>query len=326
MRWIERQWYRLTPVTVLLLPLAAIYCLVMLARKALYRIGATRSERVGAPVIVVGNVTVGGTGKTPLVVWLAHWLRAQGYVPGIVTRGYRGMSDVWPLEVTAQTDVRLCGDESLLLARRAGCPVVADPVRPRAAIRLVQEHACNVIVSDDGLQHLALARDIEIAVVDGDRRLGNGFCLPAGPLREPASRLRSVNAVVTQGVPQPGEIGMVLAGAEFKRLSGSGSATAGRFAGKRTHAVAAIGNPARFFERLRRLGLDPVEHPFPDHHAFSPMDLNFGEDVPVIMTEKDAVKCQAFAGADWWYLEVSAEPAPRLADVLASLLKECMRG
>jgi tetraacyldisaccharide 4'-kinase len=326
MRWIERQWHRVTPASFLLLPLAALYCLIVLARVALYRLGVLRALRVGAPVIVVGNITVGGTGKTPLVIWVAHWLRARGYRPGIVTRGYRGVAESWPLDVTGQTDVGLCGDEPLLLARRAACPVVADPKRARGAERLVRTHACNVVVSDDGLQHYALARDVEIAVVDGARRFGNGLCLPAGPLREPVRRLRWVNAVVTQGTPRPGEIGMTLGAEVFRRLATGETATAGRFASRRVHAVAAIGNPARFFGQLRQLGLEPIEHPFPDHHGFAPADLAFGDDAPVIMTEKDAVKCERFADNDWWYLEVSAEPGPTLAEVLAPLLKEYARG
>ena len=174
MRWLERHWYRITPVSILLLPLGGLYCLLMALRRWLYRLGILSPVNLSVPVIVVGNVTVGGTGKTPLVIWLARFLREKGLRPGIILRGYGGSAVDWPLAVTPQFDPDVVGDEAVMLARQTECPVVADPDRVRGAEYLVRVHQCNVIVSDDGLQHLRLARDIEIAVIDGERRFGNG--------------------------------------------------------------------------------------------------------------------------------------------------------
>lgn len=325
MRWIERQWYQRRIATFLLWPLSVLYCAVALARRAWYRRVARPAPRA-VPVIVVGNISVGGTGKTPLVIWMARWLKARGLHPGIVTRGYGGRAPAWPLAVTPTTNPSWCGDEPLLLARATGCPVVADPVRTRAADFLIRQFNADVIVSDDGLQHYALARDLEIVVIDGARRFGNGFCLPAGPLREPPGRVRDVDLVVVQGEAQPGEYALRLADSGLRRLGSGEAADAVRFRGRRVHAVAGIGNPARFFNQLRHLGVDVIEHPFPDHHRFKPEELAFGDGNPVIMTAKDAVKCERFARDDWWVLEVEARIDPRFPDALAELLKEAKRG
>jgi tetraacyldisaccharide 4'-kinase len=321
---IERHWYRRTAVSLLLLPLGVLYCLLALLRRALYSAGALASVHVGRPVIVVGNITVGGSGKTPLVVWVARFLAGHGYRPGIVTRGYRGESSDWPQIVRADSDPALVGDEPVLLARRAACPVVADPQRVHAARLLIERFGCNVIVSDDGLQHYRLARDFEIAVLDGVRRLGNGWCLPAGPLREPPHRLASVDACVTHGVPQGGELGMQLVESGFLSTRGEAASTA--FGGQRVHAVAGIGNPARFFEHLRRLGVDVIEHPFPDHHRFAVAELDFGDGLPVIMTEKDAVKCERLDAGPFWYLAVEARPEAGLGEQILKRLKETAGG
>jgi tetraacyldisaccharide 4'-kinase len=327
MRWIERQWQQRGPVSLALLPLSWVYCLLVELRRFLYRTGLWRRTRLPVPVIVVGNITVGGTGKTPLTIWLAGFLRQHGYRPGIVTRGYGGRSPAWPLAVRPDTDPALVGDEPVLLARGSGCPVMADPRRARAAERLIQAHGCNLILSDDGLQHLALARDIEIAVIDGVRRFGNGYCLPAGPLREPVRRLDMVQTRVTQGLPQAGELGMQLVAGRFQPLRpGPPAVTAQFFHGHPVHAVAGIGYPPRFFDLLRQLGLEVIEHPFPDHHTFRPEDIRFGDPLPVIMTAKDAVKCERFADSHCWYLDVEAKPDLRLGERLLSLLEEYKRG
>jgi len=323
---LERHWYRLTPVSVLLLPLSLLFCLVVLLRRLFYRVGLLRSYSLPVPVIVVGNITVGGTGKTPLVVWLADVLRDAGYRPGVVTRGYRGRSPSWPLHVTSQTPPQDAGDEAVLLARRAHCPVVAGPDRVAGARQLVAL-GCNVIVSDDGLQHYRLRRDIEIAVIDGARRTGNNLCLPAGPLREPRSRLQAVDARVTNGMPHRGEFGVTLEAESLYSLTQPelcmepGSWKAGP-----VHAVAGIGHPERFFATLRGLGIALSAHPYPDHHDFQPLDLDFGDDRPVIMTEKDAVKCRSFARPDYWALSVSARPGPGLREHILKLLGETKRG
>jgi tetraacyldisaccharide 4'-kinase len=325
MRWIERQWYVRGSSSFLLWPLSAFYCAIALLRRAWFRHVARPATRA-QPVIVVGNITVGGTGKTPLVIWMARWLRAQGFRPGIVTRGYGGRPPAWPLAVTPTTNPAWCGDEPLLLARAAGCPVVADPERTRAADCLAEQHGVNVIVSDDGLQHYALARDIEIAVIDGTRRFGNGFCLPAGPLREPPWRLRDVDLAVVQGEARSGEYGMQLAATGMRELKSGTVVAPDGFRGRSVHAVAGIGHPTRFFDQLRRLGVDVVEHPFPDHHRFHAAELAFGDGKAVIMTAKDAVKCETFAQDDWWVLDVDARIDPRFPEALARLLKEIGRG
>jgi len=323
---LERHWYRLTPVSVLLLPLSLIFCALAQLRRTLYRLRVLPSTRLPVPVIVVGNITVGGTGKTPLVIWLANFLHQAGYRPGIVTRGYRGNSQTWPVSVTPQTPAEQVGDEAVLLARHSGCPVLAGPDRVAAARQHV-EQGCNVIVSDDGLQHYRLGRNLEIAVIDSMRRFGNRLCLPAGPLREPVSRLRSVSARVANGAPQAGELGMTIVPTGFYSLAKpERRASADQFRDGPVHAVAGIGNPDRFFSSLRDLGLSVIPHPFPDHHGFLPGELEFGDDRPVIMTEKDAVKCEPFATARCWVLAVDARPDAALGEQLLKRLKEIIRG
>jgi tetraacyldisaccharide 4'-kinase len=318
---IERHWYRLSPVSLLLLPLSLLYCALVQVRRALYRFGWLPRIRLPVPVVVVGNLSVGGTGKTPLVIWLAEFLQGQGYRPGIVTRGYRGKSRTWPLPVRPDTPATLAGDEAVLLARRTGCPVMAGPDRVADARQLLAQ-GCDLILSDDGLQHYRLARDIEIAVIDGERRFGNGLCLPAGPLREPRARLRSVHLRVTNGEPGPGELGMRLEPGEIYSLAEPARRVSARSLTGKLHAVAGIGHPERFFATLRALGLDIEAHAFSDHHPFVPADLAFGDDRPVILTEKDAVKCQAFAGPKHWALAVAARPAAPLGESVLKLLNE----
>lgn len=327
MHWLEPHWYRFTPVSLLLLPVGWLYCLLMILRRRLYQLGIFSEVRLPVPVIVVGNITVGGTGKTPLVIWLADFLQQKGMRPGIVLRGYGGSAVDWPVAVTPEHDPDVTGDEAVMLARASRCPVVADPDRVRGAQLLLRQHGCDVIVSDDGLQHLRLARDVEIAVIDGLRRFGNGRCLPAGPLREPVSRLNDVALRVVNGAPRPGEVGMSLAETGLCRVNASEAyATVSSFRGETVHAVAGIGHPARFFSALRELGLKIIEHPFPDHYRYRPADLRFGDNQPVIMTQKDAVKCERFAGDNVWYLAVEARPDPRVGDEIWRRLKETRHG
>src|SRR3569832_435193 len=276
----DELWYGDTLLSVALAPQGFLYGGIMCGRRALYRAGALRSVRVAAPVIVVGNIAVGGTGKTPLVIWLVDLLRRAGKKQGVVSRGYGGAPADYARAVTAASDPREVGDEPVLIALRAGCPVVVDPNRVRAANNLLATHECDVIVADDGLQHYALARDVEIAVVDAVRSHGTGRCLPAGPLR--GEQVHSFDA------------------AQSPRALTD-------FAGRRVHAVAAIGRPARFFEHLRARGVHVIEHAFPDHYAYDAADIRFGDGLPVLMTEKDAVKCRGFTDALHGYLPVSAE-------------------
>ncbi len=311
----------------MLLPSSWLYCLLVLLRRALYRLRLRRVVRVSVPVIVVGNITVGGTGKTPLVLWLTSFLKEKGYRPGVVSRGYGGRVSKWPVRVQENSSPAEVGDEPVLLARRGTCPVMVGLNRASAAEALVREHDCNVVVSDDGLQHYALARDVEIAVIDGNRRFGNGHCLPAGPLREPIGRLRQVHARVTNGRPDIDEFGMEFAEICFRRVASPNvERPVNAFAGQRVRAIAGIGDPERFFEQLRRLEIEPLEHPFPDHHRFQPGDVRFEDQIAVIMTEKDAVKCEPFVDDRHWYLAVEARPEPNFGAFVLNLLEEKTRG
>ena len=293
---IDSLWYRNSPLSVMLAPLGWLYCIGALLRRAAYLFGILPIGRVDVPVVVVGNICVGGTGKTPLAIWIAQFLKHNGLRPAIVARGYRGRAVKWPQQVRPDSDPITVGDEPVLLAQATGCPVAADPNRLRAARTLLEHVECDVIISDDGLQHLALGRDLEIAVIDGIRRHGNARCLPAGPLREPVSRLDSVDMIVANGGGLPGEFDMRLAAGDARNLA---EATLSRpldvFEGGPVHAVCGIGSPERFFETLERAGLALIRHNFPDHHAFSAADISFDDALPVLMTEKDAVKCRRFA-------------------------------
>lgn len=304
---LQAGWYADRQPPLWALPIAALYGGVVRARRGLYRHGVLRAQRVPVPVVVVGNIVAGGAGKTPLTLALVQALRERGWRPGVVSRGYGSQARTATL-LDAHPDPALVGDEPALIRLRTGAPVAIGAKRVEAA-RLLLAQGINVIVADDGLQHYALARDVEICVVDGVRRLGNGRLLPAGPLREPESRLRSVDFVVCNGgEPRGGEVSMALALAGVVAVDGSSRhQILAAFADRRVHAVAGIGNPRRFFEALRGRGVDVVEHPFPDHHCYVAADFNFGDELPVLMTEKDAVKCRAFAKPDWWSVPVSAQ-------------------
>jgi tetraacyldisaccharide 4'-kinase len=310
MHWLDRYGYSLNLVAVALWPLSLVFGAVVRLRRVLYQYGVLKSVGLPIPVIVVGNISVGGTGKTPLVARLVELLREAGYRPGIVSRGYGGQSKQWPCVVTADSDPEQVGDEPVLLARRCRCPVVVGPDRVAAARKLVETYDCNLMVSDDGLQHYRLRRDIEVAVIDGFRRLGNAACLPAGPLREPPSRLRTVDFVVGNGAARGQEYLMALRGEVALNLADPCiSSVLAHFRQSTVHAVAGIGDPWRFFDHLRHAGLRLLEHPFPDHHPFRPDDLHFHEDLPVLMTEKDAIKCSGISPDNSWYVPVSAQLA-----------------
>ena len=321
MNFLDRYGYSLNAVSVLLWPVSLLFSLAVRVRRLWYQHHPRLSVALPVPVIVVGNITVGGAGKTPLVGRLVELLREAGYQPGIISRGYGGQATRWPQPVRAISDPHQVGDEPVMLARRCRCPVVAGPDRIAAARFLLESYGCNVIVSDDGLQHYRLRRDLEIAVVDGYRRLGNGVCLPAGPLREPPSRLRRVDFVVGNGAARGSEYLMVLEGDRAVSLSDpSISVSLAGFSQGTVHAVAGIGDPGRFFAHLRHARLRILEHAFPDHHPFQAKDLRFPQDLPVLMTEKDAVKCQAFASEGYWFVPVHARLEPGFeADVLRRL-------
>ena len=321
-RWISDIWYEDHFIGAWLMPLGFLFSDVVRFRKFLYRTGLLKKHQLSVPVIVVGNITVGGTGKTPLTIWLAEFLQAAGYKPGIISRGYGGNADVWPQCVTAESDPLAVGDEALLMAKQAACPVAVGPLRVEAAKMLIEQAQCDIILSDDGLQHYSMHRDIEIVVIDGERRFGNGYCLPAGPLREPIDRIKTVDLVIVNGEPsEEGELSMHLLGDELINCLTGEIKKLTEFKGLACHALAGIGNPQRFFKLLGSAGLLCKGHSFPDHHQYTVSDILWGDDKPVLMTEKDAVKCTAFVNHQHWYLPVKAAPEPLFSEQLLNLLK-----
>ena len=325
-----KHWNSRGPLAVLLLPVAALYALITTVRQFAFHSGMLAVDRVDVPVIIVGNITAGGTGKTPLVLWLAQFLQQYGWRPGIVSRGY-GSTRTDPRAVPVSGTPPEYGDEPCLLAQRAGCPVWVGVSRAAVAQALLAAHPeVDVIISDDGLQHYSLARDLEIAVIDGTRGLGNGWPLPAGPLREPESRLAAVDAVVVNGgnatASHPQAFSMHLDGDEFRNLRNPQQVVrAAHFANQRVHAIAGIGNPQRFFDHLQQLGITCATHAYPDHHAYAEGDVLFDDADPVVMTEKDAVKCTAFATGRHWALVVNANIENRLGELIIARLAKARR-
>ena len=317
-RWIHRVWYEKAPLGWVLLPLSALYGLLSSCRRWLYASGILKTHHASVPVIVVGNITAGGTGKTPTVIWLARTLSERGYKPGIVSRGYGGSKSKSSMRVDADSDAAVVGDEPVLLARRAEVPVVVDADRVRAVTMLIED-GVDVVVTDDGLQHYRLGRDYEICVVDGVRGLGNRRLLPAGPLREGPRRLAKVDQLLVNGnlrddhdlsVAEQNAIPFELVATEASRLNGSLTRPIERFAGTTVHAVAGIGNPTRFFDLLRGHGIQVIEHAYADHAALSKTDLQFGDDFEVFMTEKDAVKLGRSNPDKYWSVPVEFQMDP----------------
>jgi len=319
-QWFHRVWYEGGAGYWVLLPLSALYWLIVKFRRLLYMSGLLTSKNVGVPVIVVGNITAGGTGKTPVSVWLARSLAERGFRPGIVSRGYGGSKSSSPMRVDAASDPSVVGDEPVLLAKRSACPIAVDRNRVRAAEMLVED-GVDLIISDDGLQHYRLKRSYEICVIDGARWLGNRFVLPAGPLRETAYRLSGVDQILVNGrlrdecetAKEQNAIEFELVASEVCRLNASLSRPIERFANMTVHGVAAIGNPKRFFDLLRAQGMQVIEHAFPDHALISSTSLNFDDDFDILMTEKDAVKMGRALSDRFWYVPVELEMDPLLA-------------
>jgi tetraacyldisaccharide 4'-kinase len=304
--WLNGIWYDRAAPPWWLLPLSLTYGAVAGSRRYLYVKHLRKSIHLSLPVVVVGNLSVGGTGKTPLVCWLVARLTDLGFKPGVVTRGYGGSFGNVRL-VDSFDDPHVVGDESILLARRTGAPVAIGRDRP-AASQLLVNAGCDVVVSDDGLQHYALARDCEIVVIDGDRRFGNGWLLPAGPLRETPARLAAADVIVVNGgrALLDGALSMRLDAKGAVSLIGGAAKALNEFAGCSVHAVAGIGNPERFFNMLRAYGIEVVGHALPDHAHLRAADISFADERPVLMTEKDAVKCFGIAGPHHWYVPVTA--------------------
>ncbi|MFE8150928.1 tetraacyldisaccharide 4'-kinase [Brenneria goodwinii] len=323
---IERIWSGRSPLYWLLVPLSVLYGFITFLIRQSYRRGWRKSWRAPVPVIVVGNLTAGGNGKTPVVIWLVEQLQRKGYRVGVVSRGYGGKAQHYPLLVDDDVTTAQAGDEPVLIYQRTGAPVAVAPQRRLAVEALLARYPLDMVITDDGLQHYALARDIELVVVDGIRRFGNGWWLPAGPMRERESRLRSVDAVIVNGgTAQAGEIAMHLtSGMAINLLSGE-KRPVSRL--QNVVAMAGIGYPQRFFTTLRDAGVSiSREEAFADHQSYQPdqlKQLTADERQPLLMTEKDAVKCRTFASRNWWYLPVDAvlaEPqAARLIGRLAAL-------
>jgi tetraacyldisaccharide 4'-kinase len=333
---LHRIWYEGASAYWMLLPLSGLYWLLITLRRFLYSVGLLGSLRASIPVIIVGNITAGGTGKTPVTIWLAGELRRRGFIPGIVSRGYGGSKASSSMRVDAASDPGIVGDEPVLLARRTDCPVVVDANRARAA-KMLEDDGVNVIIADDGLQHYRLERTYEICVIDGSRGLGNRYLLPAGPLRETIDRLSEVDQVLLNGplkeksaeqTPvEQNAIEFELVAPEAVRLNGSLTRPIKGFAGSTVHGVAAIGNPGRFFDMLRAHGIQVIEHAFQDHARLSSNDLSFGDDFDVLMTEKDAVKISAPSSDKFWSVPVdlkidSLQSAPWLAQIESRLRSE----
>lgn len=331
---IVNAWYRKSPWLYLLVPLAILYRFLAGRRRARLE-GKRKVDSSWPPIVVIGNITVGGTGKTPLIIYLARALSNLGLKPGIVSRGYGGHPSQTPCEVTALSSVEEMGDEAVMIRRSVDCPMVVDPNRVRAIKALLQAQHCDVILSDDGLQHYAMQRDLEVVVLDGERLFGNAMRLPAGPLREGRSRLREVDHIVVNGgersqwlniieaiggTPEPGA--MSLRSTQWVNMN-----TGARIALNELpvanngclHAMAGIGNPQRFFNNVRQLGYKPLCHPFPDHYSYAPQDLAFNATDTVVMTQKDAVKCERFATENYWYLDIELDLEDALSE---SLIKD----
>ncbi|MGH8400562.1 MAG: tetraacyldisaccharide 4'-kinase [Gammaproteobacteria bacterium] len=340
MRWLHdrllRRWYGNGPVWILI-PFTWVFVALTTLRRSLYRIGALLPGTLPVPVIVIGNLTVGGSGKTPCTLWLSQALSEAGHRPGIITRGYGGKSGYWPRKVTPESDPREVGDEAVLLARRSGLPVAAGPDRIAAAMRLIEEEDVDLILSDDGLQHYRLPRDVEVIMLDGTRSLGNGWRLPAGPLRESAGRLRDAEFVVIKAgdavpaVAPDQALLMHLELAEAISLSTGERRPLTDFSGQRVHAVAGIADPGQFFAALTAHGLQVDGRALPDHAMLGPRDLAFGNQLPVLMTEKDAVKCRGMTLESYWYVPAVARFSETdkirfLSALNQRLMKSCRPG
>lgn len=316
---IEQSWYKpFSLITFLLLPLAVLFWFVSSVRKCLYVKGVLKQFKSKTPIIVVGNISVGGNGKTPFVLWLYEYLTQQGLSVGIISRGYGGQASHYPLLVTNEVSVVDAGDEPVLLYHRLKCPIAVGPDREKNIILLEKEYDLDVIISDDGMQHYKMARSIECCIVDSERQFGNGYLMPAGPLRETIQRLKSADIVIENGGQSSQSYAL-----QISPLRAVGDGTKEKSTVKNAHAISAVGNPQRFESSLQAHGITLLStHHFRDHYAYTTDDFTvFGDDF-VLMTEKDAVKCSHFAKPNWYYLPVDAQPTEAVINRLNSLLKE----
>jgi tetraacyldisaccharide 4'-kinase len=326
MKRLDHYWYSQNPVAWLLWPLSLIYRLLAGLRRNLYRRGVLSVYRAPKPVIVVGNISVGGTGKTPLIIHLCQWLARQGLRAGVISRGYGGNAAAYPMAVNAKSDPFEAGDEPVLIAMRTDSPVVVGPRRDQDVDMLLHEQDVDLILADDGMQHYRLGRDAELAVIDGRRGFGNGFCLPAGPLREPVSRLETVDLQLVNGGDMQTS-SFTMHAQQLVPMFGDGCACAVQdLTGQRVHAVAGIGHPQRFFDMLREQGIDCIEHTFSDHHRFHRDELLYDDELPVLMTEKDAVKCSGFNLPRHYYVPIDIELSASAQQAIEAIIKRVCNG
>jgi tetraacyldisaccharide 4'-kinase len=312
-QWLINSWYQRRPIRWLLWPLSLVYQAVLKLRMGLFSLAILKQRYLAVPVIIVGNITIGGTGKTPFVIWLAKQLQQAGYRPGIISRGYGGEAEHYPQKVMPDSDPSIVGDEPIIISRHTLCPMVVAPDRHAAGKMLLRDYDCNIIIADDGLQHYALGRDIEIVIIDGQRQFGNQLCLPAGPLREPLSRLQQVDFIIENHGSGSANYTMTLSQLHAINLADPTKIQAlASFYGQSIHAIAGIGNPQRFFDQLSSHGLQLISHAFDDHHPFQAYDLDFNDNKPILMTEKDAVKCQKFVNNNIWYIPIEASISGKL--------------
>ena len=324
---IEKVWYSKNIFSLLLSPLSLIYISIIYLRHILYQLGLISITKINAPTIVIGNIVAGGTGKTPLVIWLAKHFKDKGFLPGIVSRGYGGtyLSNIELVKPTSNP--MLVGDEPVIIARNTNCPVVVAKIRAKGAKELVEKYNCNIIFCDDGMQHYSLARDIEIAVIDGQRRFGNNYCFPAGPLREPKSRILKADLIVSKYNARTCEHKMDYTYHQLVSLNElSKTIPISDLHGMTVHAIAGINNPDHFFSYLRSHKLELIIHKFPDHYSYTEDDVKFDDNFPVVMTEKDAVKCLNYSSDKHWYIPISAELSKSFVCDLDKLMGKIING
>lgn len=317
-------WYRksMSLPTLILLPISWLFGVGAAIRRWSYRYGIIKKYKFSVPVMVVGNITIGGTGKTPFVIWLANFLQAQGFYPGIVSRGVGGKRHILPYTVQLNDLPEKVGDEALVIVNNTNCPLVISLDRVAAVRELLKKTNCNIVISDDGLQHYRLERDVEVIMIDGERRFGNHFLLPAGPLRESLSRLNSADFIVVNGGNKQDKFTMFLESIELISIKNAQHRLSlADFPLGKVHAVAGIGNPKRFFEMLKIAGFDIIPHVFPDHYHYQARDLDFKDGLPILMTQKDAVKCKSFANQHCWYLSIDIIISAKLEEEILNKLK-----
>ncbi len=325
--WLNKIWYEDVYIATWFTAVNMLFVDAVRFRKFLYRLGIFQQTKLPVPVIIIGNLTVGGTGKTPVVLSIAQYLQQQGYNIGIISRGYGGNSNKEARLVTANSSTQQVGDEAIMLYKNLKCPIAVSSQRVQAAELILNTHACEILLSDDGLQHYALQRDIEILVIDGERRFGNGYCLPFGPLREPAERTQTVDFILLNGgTIEDQEIPLTTHINTAVNLKTAATKPLTELTAQPYHALAGIGNPNKFFQALAAYAPAYKNHIFPDHHKFTNTDINFNDLKPILMTEKDAVKCSAFATEQHWFVPLKTELPEHFFQQLLTLLKSKTHG